>query len=347
MVMFAVRNGLVRSKKEFHWERLSMRESNELLPTAIQQFYHGISYIPKVIIVQNDFESRPLLEQWLSSIKGIKVEIRVPQRGKKKNLLNLAVDNARLAWKNRYTISDEDALRALQEALSLPDLPRRIDCFDISNIQGTDSVASMVTWIDGKPRKSEYRKYKIKTVEGADDFASMREVVERRYTRLIREEKELPDLVLIDGGKGQLSAAAEALDRSGAGNLGLASIAKREEILYTRDEKAGIKLKPSDPALKLVQRIRDEAHRFAVTFHRSRRAQRTLTTHLKRIPGIGAKRAKKLLIKFGSIERVKAAGFEEIAAVIGEKNARAICAYLGDEGSQHTEIHGNSTKDIS
>lgn len=328
MVMFAVRNGIVRSKKEFTWEGLGKLDADELTATTLQQFYHGISYIPRNIIVQSKFESRQLLESWLSEVKGVKVEILIPQRGKKRNLLRLALENAELAWKNRFTVTEVDALLSLQQALSLPDIPRRIECFDISNIQGSDQVASMVCWIDGKPKKSEYRKYKIKSVEGSDDFASMKEVVGRRYTRQVREEKPLPDLVLIDGGKGQLSAALEALDSAGISDTPIAALAKKEEILFLPEVKKGIELPRSSPAIKLLQRVRDEAHRFAITFHRSRRSQRTLTTALKRVPGIGAKRAKLLLTKFGSLERVKKAELEDIAAVIGEKNASMLKEFL-------------------
>jgi len=184
MVLFAVRNGLVRSKKEFAWDRLGSEEAGTLLGTAIQQFYHGISYIPKFVVVQHEFEERKLLQEWLSGVRGTKVEIVIPKRGRKRNLLKLAEENARLAWKSRFTVTEKEALQELADALELPSLPVRIECFDISTIQGADQVGSMVCWINGKPRRSEYRRFKVKTVEGTDDFASMREVVQRRYTRL-------------------------------------------------------------------------------------------------------------------------------------------------------------------
>ena len=330
IVLFAVRRGLVRSKKEFSWERVGADEAENLLSTAIQQFYHGISYIPKTVVVQRDFEDRALLQEWLSGVRGGKVEILVPQRGRKRSLLKLALENSRLAWKNRFTVSEKEALSALQQALGLPSLPSRIECFDISTIQGADQVGSMVSWVNGKPRRSEYRKYKVKTVEGVDDFASMREVVQRRYTRLVREDAALPDLVLIDGGKGQLSAATAALDAAGVGDLPVASIAKKEELLYLPGRGKPIRLRGSDPALRLVQRIRDEAHRTAVGYHRDRRSRRTLTTALKKAPGIGPARAKKLLLKFGSLERVKSAPLDDLAAVVGAKTAASLKEFLED-----------------
>jgi excinuclease ABC subunit C len=328
MVLFAVRHGLVRSKKEFAWEQVGESEIDGLLGTTLQQFYHGISYIPRTIIVPRDFENRPLLEQWLSKTRGQKVEITVPQRGKKRHLLKLAEDNAELAWKNRFIVTEKEAMLALQEVLDLPAPPSRIECFDISNIQGSDSVGSLVCWVEGKPKKSEYRKFKIKTVEGADDVAAMREVVQRRYKRLVREDKVLPDLVLIDGGKGQLGAALAALEEAGVGDLPTAAIAKQEEELFLPGRKDSIRLPKGDPALRLVQRIRDEAHRFAVTFHRDRRSKRTLSTALRRVPGIGPQRARQLLVKFGSLERVRSADVEELAAVIGRQAAAALKEYL-------------------
>jgi excinuclease ABC subunit C len=333
LLMFAVRNGLVKSRKEFHRDTISKDELANLLALALQQFYHGISFIPKTVIVQHDFEGRQLLEEWLASLKGSKVEILIPQRGKKKSLLELTLENARLSWKNKFTIPDARILSALQDRLGLATLPRHIECFDISTIQGSDTVAGMVCYKDGKPRKGDYRKFTIKTVEGSDDFASMREAVGRRYSRLVREDAPLPDLVLIDGGKGQLSSAIEALAKIGLDQLPVASVAKKEEILYTRENNDGIFLAKTDPALKLIQRIRDETHRYAITFHRNKRSQRTLTTVLKKIPGIGPKRAKQLLTEFGSVERVKNATIEDLATAVGPKMAAELKRYLNDKKS--------------
>ncbi|HJZ98589.1 MAG TPA: helix-hairpin-helix domain-containing protein, partial [Candidatus Solibacter sp.] len=221
---------------------------------------------------------------------------------------------------------------ALQDALNLPDPPARIECFDISHIQGTDKVASMVVWEDGKMKKSDYRKFIIKTVIGNDDFASMREVVSRRYGRLQEEKQPFPGLVLIDGGLGQLHAAAESLETLGISDQPLASIAKREEIIYVYgQEDEPIVLDRFSPILHLIQSIRDEAHRFAVTFHRSRRAARQLTSELDAIPGVGAKTVQKLLKLFGSSELVKAAGEDELAKAIGRSAARKLKAHYAQE----------------
>jgi excinuclease ABC subunit C len=214
------------------------------------------------------------------------------------------------------------------EALGLPDEPRRIECFDISNLQGSDIVASMVVFEMALPRKSDYRTFKIRTVAGSpDDFASMREVVGRRYRRLLEEGSDLPDLVLIDGGPGQLSAAAEALDELGLGELPLASLAKREEILHVRGRDEPVVLDRSAPALQLMQAVRDEAHRFAVKFHRKRRAHRTLASELNAIRGVGPKGRSKLLRAFGSVRGVKAASEAELAAVVGPVLAGRIAAH--------------------
>lgn len=328
IVHFAIRHGIVRSKKEFVWEQLQGSSTGELLNATLQQFYHGISYIPDTIIIQEEIDKQELLQEWLTRSRGKKVNIIVPQRGKKLHLLKLALENAELAWKSRFLITEADALEALREALDLPTMPNRIECFDISTLHGADSVGSMVCWVGGKPRRSEYRKFKIKTVEGVDDFAGMREVVERRYSRLVREDKPLPDLVLVDGGRGQLSVAALALETAGAGELPLAAIAKREEELFVPGKKEPIRLPAGNPALKLVQRIRDEAHRFAVTYHRDRRSHRLFAGTLKKIPGIGPVRMKKLLVKFGSVERVKSAELEELSKVVGKKNAQTIKEFL-------------------
>jgi excinuclease ABC subunit C len=264
----------------------------------------------------------------LSEKRARRVEIRTPQRGQKKALLDLVQNNAKHSFDARFRVmrpSSKAIQEALQDALNLPDPPARIECFDISHIQGTDKVASMVVWEDGRMKKSDYRKFIIQTVIGNDDFASMREVVTRRYSRLQQEGRPLPGLVLVDGGLGQLHAAAGALEALGIINQPLAAIAKREEIIYVYgQEDEPVVLDRFSPILHLVQSIRDEAHRFAVTFHRSRRNARQLTSELESIPGVGKKTVQKLLKEFGSSELVRAASEDQLAAVVGRAAARRI-----------------------
>ena len=260
--------------------------------------------------------------------RAARVHILVPQRGDKRSLIDLAGNNAKQSYDQRFRVLKPNARRIqeeLQEALSLPELPKRIECFDISHIQGAETVASMVVWEDGKMKKSDYRKFIIRTVEGVDDFASMREVVSRRYKRVQEEKKNMPSLVLIDGGLGQLHAAAEALDSLEIINQPLAAIAKREEILYVYgQEKDPIALDHHSPVLHLIQLIRDEAHRFAVTFHRKRRQMRDRSTELLEIPGVGASTTRRLLEHFGSVQAVKQADAAALSAVVTRTQAEAI-----------------------
>jgi len=286
-----------------------------------------------------DFEDRATLEELLaekrSAPRGGGVEIRTPQRGQKKALMDLVATNARHSFHARFRVlkpSSQAIQRALQDALNLPTAPTRIECFDISHIQGTDKVASMVVWEDGRMKKSDYRKFIIKTVIGNDDFASMREVVTRRYARLQEEKRPFPGLVLIDGGLGQLHAAAESLEALGIVDQPLASIAKREEIIYVYgQEDEPVVLDRFSPILHLVQSIRDEAHRFAVTFHRSRRAARQLTSELDDIAGVGEKTVQKLLKQFGSSELVRAASEDDLAKSVGRAAARKVKAHYAPQ----------------
>jgi excinuclease ABC subunit C len=256
----------------------------------------------------------------------------VPQRGDKRSLVDLVGQNAKQAYDQRFRVMKPAAKviqETLQDALTLPELPRRIECFDISHIQGAETVASMVVWEDGKMKKSDYRKFIIKTVTGVDDFASMREVVTRRYSRLLEEKKPLPSLILIDGGIGQLHAAAEALEALGIVNQPLASIAKREEIIYVYgQEDDPIVLDRHSPVLHLVQLVRDEAHRFAVTFHRKRREMRDHKTELLDVPGVGAGTTRRLLQHFGSLEAVKQADAAALASVVSRPQAEAILLHF-------------------
>src|SRR6202163_1006806 len=240
-----------------------------------------------------DFEDREPLEELLSERRGRKVEIQTPQRGQKKAMLELVESNAKYSFEQRFRVlkpSSKAIQEALQDALGLESAPRRIECFDISHIQGTDKVASMVVWEDGRMKKSDYRKFIIRTVEGNDDFASMREVITRRYGRLQQENAPRPGLVIVDGGLGQLHAAAEALESLGITDQPLASIAKREEWIYVYgQEDEPVVLDRFSPVLHLVQLVRDEAHRFAVTFHRARRTASRLRSELESVPGLGEK----------------------------------------------------------
>jgi excinuclease ABC subunit C len=329
--LFHLRHGQVVDRREFFWEDQPSFDPPEFYSTLLQQLYLDAHYIPTEIHVPVDFEDRQALEELLSEKRNRKVEIRTPQRGQKKALFDMVENNAKHSFDARFRVlkpSSRAIREALQDALNLPSAPERIECFDISHIQGTDKVASMVVWEDGRMKKADYRKFIIKTVVGNDDFASMREVVARRYARLKEEGKPMPGLVLIDGGLGQLHSAAESLEALGFADQPLASIAKREEIIYVygqEDEPAV--LDRFSPILHLVQSIRDEAHRFAVTFHRSRRNARALTSELDQIPGVGAKTVAKLLKQFGSLELVRAAGEEELAASVGRAAARRIQAH--------------------
>jgi excinuclease ABC subunit C len=332
--VFSVRDGKVVGREAYLLDGIA--EPEALLSTAIQQFYADGRYVPRQVLVPEDVPDRELLAAWLSARRGARVELRVPQRGEKVRLLELVLRNARLAfdleWRHPRRQSQE-LLRALRDLLELGEEPRRIECFDISNIQGADIVASMVCFVDGLPRKSEYRKFRIKGVSGApDDFASMREVVGRRYRRLLEENKDLPELVLIDGGKGQLGAAAEALDELGLGAQPVASLAKQEELIFVRGRLEPIALPRSSPVLQLVQRVRDEAHRFAIGFHRQTRARRTLHSELDDIPGVGPTKRKRLLTRFGSVRGVRGASVDELAQAVGHAVAQRIRAHF-DAGS--------------
>ncbi|MGA8501736.1 MAG: excinuclease ABC subunit UvrC [Candidatus Sulfotelmatobacter sp.] len=306
----------------------------EFFSALLKQLYIGQPYVPRNLYVPVDFEDREELEDLLSdqvagdNARTARVHILVPQRGDKRSLLDLAGTNAKQSYDQRFRVLKPNAKaiqEELQDVLSLPEVPKRIECFDISHIQGAETVASMVVWEDGKMKKSDYRKFIIRTVEGVDDFASMREVVTRRYKRLQQEEKPMPSLVLIDGGLGQLHAAAEALDSLEIINQPLAAIAKREEILYVYgQEKDPIALDHHSPVLHLIQLIRDEAHRFAVTFHRKRRQMRDRSTELLEIPGVGESTTRRLLEHFGSVQAVKQADASALSAVVTRVQAEAI-----------------------
>jgi excinuclease ABC subunit C len=355
--LFHMRGGKVLDRREFFWEELpefgavetSISDQNaskseasfrpaEFFSALLKQLYLSQPYVPRNIYVPVDFEDREGLEEALSEQlageggRASRVHITVPQRGDKRDLIDLAGNNAKQSYDQRFRVMKPNARaiqEAFQDALALPELPKRIECFDISHIQGSETVASMVVWEDGRMKKSDYRKFIIKTVEGVDDFASMREVVTRRYKRLHEEEKPMPSLVLIDGGLGQLHAAAEALEALEIINQPLASIAKREEIIYVYGQEGDpVVLDHHSPVLHLVQMIRDEAHRFAVTFHRKRRQIRDRATELREIPGVGESTTRRLLEHFGSLQAVKQADVAALSAVVTKSQAEAILQHF-------------------
>jgi len=339
--LFHLRGGRVVDRREFYWEELEEFDPQEFVPSLLKQLYLEAEYLPKAIHVSADFEDRELLEVTLTERAGHKVEIFTPQRGTKRAFLDLVESNAKHSFEQRFRVltpTSKAIGEALQNALNLAEEPRRIESFDISHMQGTDTVASMVVWEKGRMKKSDYRKFIIRGEQAPngnvrwqnDDFASMREAVARRYRRLQEEKKELPELILVDGGIGQLHAAARALESLQIINQPVASIAKKEEILYVLgQEDEPIVLERHSPVLHLIQQIRDETHRFAVTFHRQRRGKRQTETALSEIPGVGVKTAQKLLKEFGSVANIQRAGLEKLSSVISRKNAEKILSQLG------------------
>jgi excinuclease ABC subunit C len=334
---FHMRVGKVLDRREFFWEDVpSLAANGEFQPgdffsALLAQLYVDQQYVPRQILIPAKFEDREMLEAVLSEGRN-KVEILTPQRGEKRSLVDLAAKNARQSYDQRFRVMKPNSRviqEAVQDTLMLPELPRRVECFDISHIQGAETVASMVVWEDGQMKKSDYRKFIIRTVDGVDDFASMREVVTRRYKRLLEDKKPFPSLILIDGGLGQLHAAAEALEALGVTNQPLASIAKREEIIYLfGQEDEPISLDHHNPVLHMIQMIRDEAHRFAITFHRKRREMRDHKTELREIPGIGETTTRRLLQHFGSLQAVKQADAAALSAVVTKPQAEAILEHF-------------------
>ncbi len=308
----------------------------------LKQLYLDQSYVPRSVLVPVDFPDRAVLAEVLSERTGRRVEILAPQRGEKRSLVDLVCQNAKQSYDQRFRVLQpgmKAIQEALQEALTLPEPPRRIECFDISHIQGAETVASMVVWEDGAMKKGEYRKFQVKTVTGVDDFASMREIIHRRYKRLMEEERAFPSLILIDGGLGQLHAAYAALEEIGATLQPLASIAKREEVIYVHGQEADpVVLDRRSPVLHLVQKIRDESHRFAVTYHRKRREMRDRESELLEIPGVGPRTRQRLLQHFGSVRGVKSATADALTAVVNPATAARIQTYFaGGRGEATAE----------
>jgi len=407
--LFHLRGGRVVDKRDFYWEDIEDFDPKELVSSLIKQLYLDAEYLPKAIHVPVEFEECALLEQMLTDRAEHKVEIFTPRRGEKRSFLDLVENNAKHSFEQRFRVLKPTSRaigEALQNALNLPEEPQRIECFDISHIQGTDVVASMVVWESGRMKKSDYRKFIIRgdegrgvlerieqqrtatnaeltapqdlvTIAGAeegfgdtpgtesldvhqvagngkkpwpspaiippttwpqarnDDFASMREAVTRRYARLQEEKKSLPSLILIDGGIGQLHAAAQALDSLQIINQPLASIAKKEEILFVfGQEDEPIVLQHHSPVLHLIQQIRDETHRFAVTFHRLRRGKRQTKSALRDISGVGPRTTQKLLREFGSIANLRRAGVEKLSEFVPRKKAEQILAQLARQSNE-------------
>src|SRR5437870_7672131 len=359
--VFHLRGGRVVDRREFYWEDLDEFDPQEFVSSLLKQLYLDAAYLPRAIHVAADFEERALLEETLNERAGHKVEIFTPQRGSKRAFLDLVENNAKHSFEQRFRVlkpSSKAIGEALQNALNLIEEPHRIESFDISHIQGTDTVASMVVWEKGRMKKSDYRKFIIRGDEGRgeegsngnplrqnDDFASMREAVTRRYRRLQEEKKELPGLILIDGGIGQLHAAAQALESLQVINLPLASIAKREEIIYVYgQEDEPVVLDRHSPVLHLVQLIRNESHRFAVSFHRKRRQMRDRHSELLEIPGIGKLTTRRLVEHFGSVRAVKQADPAALSAVLNKKQTEAIlCFFREQDEHANDERSGGET----
>ncbi len=354
--LFHIRAGKIVDRRDLFWEDLQelMLESDEERPEAetlpaealaltsfeagaffsalLKQLYIDQQYVPRNIYLPVDFADRSVLGTLLAERSGHRVEIAVPQRGDKRSLVDLVGQNARQSFDQRFRVlqpSQRAIQESLQDVLMLPELPKRIECFDISHIQGAETVASMVVWENGAMKKSDYRKFQIKSVEGVDDFASMREVVTRRYRRQLDEKRPMPSLILIDGGLGQLHAAAQALEELGLTTQPLASIAKREEIIYLYgQEDEPVVLERRSPVLHLIQRVRDESHRFAISYHRKRREIRDRDSELLAVPGVGARTRTRLLEHFGSLRSIAQADVEALTAVVPRKTAEAIHVYF-------------------
>jgi excinuclease ABC subunit C len=368
--LFHMRDGKIVDRREFFWEDLpefileSAEQEGESSPVApqtfepaaffsalLKQLYIDQHYVPKSIFVPVDFSDRETLAALLAERTGHRLELAAPQRGEKRSLVDLAGQNAKQSYDQRFRVlqpSQKAVQEALQDIFMLEEPPRRIECFDISHIQGAETVASMVVWENGAMKKSDYRKFQIKTVSGVDDFASMREVVTRRYRRIVEEKpdetaerkepREMPSLILIDGGLGQLHAAASALEELGLTTQPLASIAKREEIIYVYGQESDpIVLDRRSPVLHLIQRIRDESHRFAISYHRKRREMRDRDSELLAIPGVGARTRQRLLEHFGSLRSVQTASLEALTAVVPRKTAQGIRTHFqaGDAAAEN------------
>jgi len=332
VAIFVMRNGNLVDRKEIFWEKVSNYQQSSFIAEVIQRFYEDNLFIPAEVLVPTEIDESELIEEWLSSKRGRRVTVRVPKRGSSVDRLALAARNAKLSHLSRFRKSKQnrllDAAARLGEVLGIENEIQRIESFDISNIQGSDSVAGMVVFANGKMDNSQYRVFNIKTVEGADDFRSIAEAVTRRYKRVINEERAMPDLILIDGGRGQLNAAVASLERIGLSGTPIAGLAKREEEIYLPGVEEPLRLDRRDPALQLLQVVRDETHRFAVSSHRRRRTNRTLSSELDSLTGVGDKRKRLLLEHFGSLSAVRQASEQDLVKVLGARTGRSVWEQL-------------------
>ncbi|HEV8436429.1 MAG TPA: excinuclease ABC subunit UvrC [Thermoanaerobaculia bacterium] len=330
--LFVLRDGNVVDRREMFWEKVGDYVPAHFLSEVLQRYYQDNLFIPPEILIPFEIEDAELTSEWLSNQANRKVAVRVPQRGKGVDRIELANRNARLSHESRFRKSTQDRLQIaasrLGQLLGAPGEIQRIESFDISNIQGSDSVAGMVVLDRGKFDKNQYRVFNIKSVVGADDFRSMAEAVDRRYRRLLDESKPLPDMILIDGGRGQLNAALTALNKLGIEEITIAGLAKREEEIYLPDREETLRLDRHDVALQLLQMVRDETHRFAVSSHRRRRSKRVLHSELEDLPGIGEKRRKLLIERFGSLSAVKQASEQDLVHVLGRKVGQQVFEQL-------------------
>jgi excinuclease ABC subunit C len=335
-VVFKVRDGKVLGSHHYYLSNVDGKEEGEILEILLERYYLDTEDVPGAIALSGDVNSPGIIESWLAGKRDSGVRVETPKGGEKLKLVGMVKKNAEFLLEELQLQKMKrgdlvpHSVQSLQRDLRLPVPPRRIECFDISNIQGSDTVASMVVFVDAKSRKSEYRKFKIRSVDGPDDFASMREVVERRYVRLVEEGGVMPDLIMVDGGKGQLSSAVQVLQRLGLNSIPIIGLAKRLEEVFVPEEGEPLTIPRTSSSLRLLQQVRDEAHRFAVTYHRKVRTKRILNTELDLIKGIGKTRAKELLESFGSVQGVKFATEEQIGEIVGAKLAAEIKDYFSE-----------------
>jgi len=337
-VLFKVREGKLIGKFHRFLRNIEDRTGDVMIQSFVEDYYTGqfAGAIPDEVYISEEMEDSEPLAEYLWEQHQKKVPIKVPKIGEKKHLIKMAISNAKLNLSQRKLEKEKyqkeripQSVKDLKEFLQLQRLPRRIECFDNSNIQGTDPVASMVCFVDAQPRKSEYKRFKIKTVIGPDDFASMKEIVMRRYKRVKKEKRQAPDLILVDGGKGQLSAALEGLREIGfESECEIAGIAKRLEEVFVPGRAEPYMIPKTSSALKLLQRARDEAHRFAIKYHRDKRSKRTIKTELTDIRGIGDKTASDLIKIFGSVKKIKGAGETQLKQAVGNKKGELVFTYF-------------------